>query len=112
MRSTWKMPYVDYIIKNLFMKNWNLENRTDIETADQKQAIIFFDRRASTILSNMIGKKVAVHNGQGYSVFTIRDYMVGHKYGEFSFTRKVGIDMHFRKKGKKAMNQPITKKKK
>jgi ribosomal protein S19 len=107
MRSPWKKFYIDYILKNIALKFQKLS------TEEKQQTILFVDSRASTILRSMVGRKVGVHNGKDYIGFTIRDYMVGHKYGEYIQTRKVGIDMHFRKKGKKGIvQQQFTKKKK
>ncbi len=44
--------------------------------------------RRSTISPEMVGKTLGVHNGKVHvPVFVVED-MVGHKLGEFSFTRK------------------------
>jgi len=44
--------------------------------------------RRSTISPEMVGKTFGVHNGKVHvPVFVVED-MVGHKLGEFSFTRK------------------------
>jgi small subunit ribosomal protein S19 len=44
--------------------------------------------RSSTIIPDMVGKTIAVHNGKIHiPVFIIED-MVGHKLGEFAPTRK------------------------
>ena len=43
--------------------------------------------RASTILPQMIGHTIAVHNGRKHVPIFITENMVGHKLGEFAPTR-------------------------
>ncbi|NJP08551.1 MAG: 30S ribosomal protein S19 [Leptolyngbyaceae cyanobacterium RU_5_1] len=43
--------------------------------------------RASTILPQMIGLTIAVHNGKTHVPVYITEQMVGHKLGEFAPTR-------------------------
>lgn len=44
--------------------------------------------RASTIVPEMVGAIIAVHNGRIHINVSIVENMVGHKLGEFSPTRK------------------------
>jgi small subunit ribosomal protein S19 len=44
--------------------------------------------RDMIILPEMVGVKVAVHNGKDFVVFEIVPEMIGHRLGEFSQTRK------------------------
>ncbi|PIR93691.1 30S ribosomal protein S19 [Candidatus Falkowbacteria bacterium CG10_big_fil_rev_8_21_14_0_10_39_11] len=44
--------------------------------------------RACTITPEMVGFRFAVHNGRGFTEFSVLENMVGHKLGEFSPTRK------------------------
>lgn len=44
--------------------------------------------RASTIVPEMIGHTVGVHNGREHTPVKISEEMVGHKLGEFAPTRK------------------------
>ena len=46
--------------------------------------------RASTILPQMVGLTIAVHNGKQHVPVYVTENMVGHKLGEFAPTR------HFR----------------
>jgi small subunit ribosomal protein S19 len=46
--------------------------------------------RASTIMPQMIGMTIAVHDGRRHVPIFITENMVGHKLGEFALTR------HFR----------------
>ena len=43
--------------------------------------------RRSTIVPEMIGLTIAVHNGKDHVPVYITDNMVGHKLGEFALTR-------------------------
>ena len=43
--------------------------------------------RASTILPQMIGHTIAVHNGRRHVPIFITENMVGHKLAEFALTR-------------------------
>lgn len=43
--------------------------------------------RSSVILPIMVGLTIGVHNGKKFVPVDIVDDMVGHKLGEFSFTR-------------------------
>ncbi|MCD6545196.1 MAG: 30S ribosomal protein S19 [Thermotogae bacterium] len=46
--------------------------------------------RASTIVPEMIGHTIAVHNGMKHIPVYITENMVGHKLGEFAPTRRFG----------------------
>ncbi|MBC6421102.1 MAG: 30S ribosomal protein S19 [Hormoscilla sp. SP5CHS1] len=52
----------------------------------QKQVIKTWSR-ASTIVPQMIGHTIAVHNGKQHVPVFISEQMVGHKLGEFAPTR-------------------------
>jgi len=43
--------------------------------------------RASTIIPAMIGHTIAVYNGRKHVPIYITEQMIGHKLGEFAFTR-------------------------
>ena len=43
--------------------------------------------RASTVVPQMIGHTIAVHNGRKHVPIFITENMVGHKLGEFAITR-------------------------
>lgn len=44
--------------------------------------------RRSTILSTWIGKRIDLYNGLRFVPITIKSYMIGHKLGEYVYTRK------------------------
>ena len=76
-RSSRKGPYVS---ASLLKK---LEKQI---AADEKKVILTWSR-SSTILPNMIGHTLGVHNGRQHVPVFITDQMVGHKLGEFAPTR-------------------------
>ncbi len=76
-RSLKKGPFVDdHLMKKIELLNRRFE----------KKVVKTWSRR-STILPEMIGHTVAVHNGKKFIPVYITENMVGHKLGEFSPTR-------------------------
>ncbi|MEE8373113.1 MAG: 30S ribosomal protein S19 [Dehalococcoidia bacterium] len=76
-RSIKKGPFVDAKL----MKKVDILIRTD------QKAVIKTWSRASTIVPQMIGLTVGVHDGRRHVPIFISENMVGHKLGEFSPTR-------------------------
>ena len=77
-RSLKKGPHID---GHLMKKIEELNNKND------KKVIRTWSRR-STISPEMVGHTIAVHNGKKFIPVYITENMVGHKLGEFSFTRQ------------------------
>ncbi len=76
-RSLKKGPFVDdHLMKKIELLNRRFE----------KKVVKTWSRR-STILPEMIGHTVAVHNGKKFIPVYITENMVAHKLGEFSPTR-------------------------
>lgn len=76
-RSVAKGPFVDaHLLKKVEQMN---------QTKDRK--IIKTWSRRSTVVPDMIGHTVAVHNGKKFIPVFVTENMVGHKLGEFSPTR-------------------------
>ncbi|HWP34308.1 MAG TPA: 30S ribosomal protein S19 [Thermodesulfobacteriota bacterium] len=76
-RSLKKGPYVDPSL----MRKIEQANATG-----QKRVIKTWSRR-STIVPELIGHTLAVHNGRKFIPVFITENMVGHKLGEFAPTR-------------------------
>ena len=76
-RSTKKGPFVDSTL---------LEKITAMNGTGEKRVLKTWSRR-STILPDMVGHTLAVHNGKKFIPVYISENMVGHKLGEFSPTR-------------------------
>jgi small subunit ribosomal protein S19 len=52
----------------------------------QKRVIKTWSRR-STVVPEMVGHTIAVHNGSKFIPVYVSENMVGHKLGEFAMTR-------------------------
>ena len=76
-RSVKKGPYIDQRL---------LKKATAMEQSGKKSVIKTWSRR-STIVPDLIGHTVAVHNGNKFIPVYVTENMVGHKLGEFSPTR-------------------------
>ncbi|MBL8640160.1 MAG: 30S ribosomal protein S19 [Alphaproteobacteria bacterium] len=76
-RSTWKGPFVDgHLLKKI----------EEVRQSGKNTPIKTWSRR-STILPQMVGLTMAVHNGNKFIPVLITDNMIGHKLGEYSHTR-------------------------
>jgi small subunit ribosomal protein S19 len=64
-----------------------LKKIEDLNQKNDKKVIRSWSRR-STISPEMVGHTIAVHNGKKFIPVYITENMVGHKLGEFSFTRQ------------------------
>jgi ribosomal protein S19 len=67
-RSKWKGPFLNFKTLN-FIKNKKIISRN------------------SLIVPSFVGFTYNVHNGKNYFEITVYENMIGHKFGEFSFTR-------------------------
>ena len=76
-RSLKKGPFIDA----------HLLKKVEAAAASMDKRVIKTWSRRSTILPQMIGLTIAVHNGNKFIPVYITDNMVGHKLGEFSLTR-------------------------
>jgi len=76
-RSTKKGPAIDAKL---------LEKVETLNRTGQK-AIIKTWSRSSTILPQMVGLTIGVHDGRRHVPIFINENMVGHKLGEFALTR-------------------------
>ena len=72
--------------KGPFVADSLLSKIEKLNTRNEKQVIKTWSR-ASTVLPQMVGHTIAVHNGRQHVPIYISDQMVGHKLGEFAPTR-------------------------
>ena len=72
--------------KGPFVADHLLEKIERLNESNRKEVIKTWSR-ASTILPEMVGHTIAVHNGRQHVPVFVSDQMVGHKLGEFSPTR-------------------------
>lgn len=70
-RSKWKTPVLNF------------------NTVNQKKKNIKNDliNRSSKIVPNFLGNTFKIHNGKSFVELIVSKNMIGHKFGEFVFTR-------------------------
>ena len=76
-RSLKKGPFVDD----------HLLKKVDAAIASGDRKVIKTWSRRSTIVPDMVGHTIAVHDGRKHVPVYVTESMVGHKLGEFSPTR-------------------------
>jgi small subunit ribosomal protein S19 len=76
-RSAAKGPYCDAKL----LKKIEALNRSG------EKGVIKTWSRASTVMPQMVGHTIGVHDGRRHVPVFITENMVGHKLGEFAFTR-------------------------
>ena len=81
MRSKWKHSYCDF--------------KTIKRTLRTKNKFIRVYSRGSMILPIFLKKNMLVHNGIIFKKIIIHNYHLFHKFGEFSFSKKMAL--HFKK---------------
>ena len=94
-RSSKKGPYCD---AKLFKK-------IDALNRAGEKVVIKTWSRASTVMPQMVGHTIGVHDGRRHVPIFVTENMVGHKLGEFAMTRtfrghtsKAQVTVHARKK--------------
>jgi small subunit ribosomal protein S19 len=76
-RSLKKGPFVDdHLLKKV----------DELNTKGEKKVIKTWSRR-STVIPDMVGHTIAVHDGRKHVPVFVSESMVGHKLGEFAPTR-------------------------
>ncbi|WGH26816.1 MAG: 30S ribosomal protein S19 [Candidatus Bostrichicola ureolyticus] len=76
-RSLKKGPYVSYTLLKKVINNKKINKKIVIKTWS----------RSSMIIPEFVGQTFAVHNGKQHIPVYITENMVGHKLGEFVYTR-------------------------
>src|SRR5262245_35524821 len=73
--------------KGPFTDDHLLDKISAMNAANEKKVLRTWSRR-STIIPEFVGHTIAVHNGKKFIPVYVTENMVGHKLGEFSFTRQ------------------------
>jgi small subunit ribosomal protein S19 len=76
-RSVKKGPFVDQ----------HLLKKVDEQNDKNSKAVIKTWSRRSTVIPDMLGQTIAVHDGRKHVPVFVTEGMVGHKLGEFAPTR-------------------------
>jgi len=100
-RSVWKGKFVDIsVLKSVFF----------MESLSEYNILQVWSRR-SVILPDLIGRLVDVYNGKRFVRIRINKHMIGHKFGEFAYTKRMGNLIHFANSSekKKTESQKVLK---
>jgi small subunit ribosomal protein S19 len=76
-RSLRKGPYVDAKLLKV----------TEEMNLSRKKRVVKTWARASTVIPELVGHTLAIHNGKKFIPVFITENMVGHRLGEFAPTR-------------------------
>ncbi|MBT3182724.1 MAG: 30S ribosomal protein S19 [Deltaproteobacteria bacterium] len=76
-RSLKKGPFIDDHLLRKVQNAQDMNNRQLLKTWS----------RRSTVIPDMVGLTIAVHNGRKFIPVFVTENMVGHKLGEFAGTR-------------------------
>jgi len=97
-RSVWKGPYIHPSLLKKVEKANAANDRKPIKTWS----------RSSTIMPQMVGLTLAVHNGNKFIPVLVGEEMIGHKLGEFALTRT--FKAHKKNEADKKAPAPAAKK--
>lgn len=101
-RSVWKPKFIDpFLLRQCYALT---------KLPLNKRPVLQIFSRASVILPDFVGLKVMVHSGMRFTSITINSTMVGHRFGEFSYPKRMGITIH-RTGRDSAVNSKVKKKK-
>jgi len=76
-RSARKGPFIDAA----------LLKKVDMLNQSGEKAVVKTWSRSSTVVPDMLGHTIGVHDGRRHVPIFVTENMVGHKLGEFAFTR-------------------------
>ena len=77
-RSLKKGPFIDEHLMKKISAQTDIRSRRQIKTWS----------RRSTVIPEMVGFTLLVHNGRKFIPVFVTEHMVGHKLGEFAPTRQ------------------------
>ena len=83
-RSTWKGPFID----NCFIRLLRDSSRKNLR---------IWSRRSS-IVPELIKKRVFIYNGRYFVRLSVAENMIGHRFGEFAKTRRNVVHKKQKKK--------------
>ena len=74
-------------LKKGFFVDGHLAAKVQVLNAASVKRVVKTWSRRSTVIPDMVGHTIAVHNGMKFIPVYVSENMVGHKLGEFSATR-------------------------
>jgi len=72
--------------KGIYLEDRLLKRVLEVKNAGKREVVKTWSRR-STVIPEMVGLTLAVHNGRKFIPVFITENMVGYKLGEFAETR-------------------------
>lgn len=84
-RSLWKGPFINNSLLKQVYKNKN--------QVVQNQFIKIFEKN-SIIFPSFVDVCFEVYNGKQFILVIVKEHMIGSKFGEFVFTRKLAKHKH------------------
>ena len=66
----------------------------------RSRSYIQFNSRNLLISKGLLNKRIGIHNGRYRAVQNFTKVHVGHKIGEYVFTRRADLDIHIKKQKK------------
>lgn len=94
MRSSWKgLFYSPSIQRSSFIEKF------------RKNPFFKLYQRFSFVPSFLKGAKLSVYTGKKFVSARVRSEMVGHRFGEFFFTKKMSSTIHQKSKSKKKVKK-------
>ena len=82
-RSKWKHPFVHRSVRKKVKRIKEMQS-----TSNSKRFRIKTMSRSSQITKDFIDISFMVHDGRDFRPIIVTDDMVGHKFGEFVYTRQ------------------------
>ena len=82
-RSKWKNPFVHRSVRKKVKRIKEMQS-----TSNSKRFRIKTMSRASQITKDFVNLSFMVHDGRDFRPIIVTDDMVGHKFGEFVYTRQ------------------------
>ena len=73
--------------KGFFIEDQLMKKVEEMNTGGGRRKVLKTWSRRSTVIPEMVGHTIAVHNGQKFIPVYISENMVGHKLGEFAMTK-------------------------
>jgi len=91
-RSSYKLPYVHksffpYVIEHKKTNSFKVNYKEEALRKKNVENWGFLFKRYSHINDGLVGKKIAVYNGNVFIIYNVSIDSVGFKLGEFSVTR-------------------------
>ena len=98
-RSLWKGPFIDsYLLKLIKFFIPSDHSKHIVSSKKNIKSKIKVWSRRSLIIPEFLDQSFEIYNGKTFIALKVNEDMIGHKFGEFSSTRKKTIHKNKLKK--------------